>query len=81
MGFVGVGVGILVWMEIWDYVGGCLFRVFFVENVVVGEEDGVEFRILFVFFDCDVVSRDLKKVYVDFLLIFLLCCFRFVDMK
>ncbi|KAK4670701.1 uncharacterized protein QC763_213630 [Podospora pseudopauciseta] len=64
MGPAGAGAGIPAWMEIWDYAGGCSFRAFLAENVAAGEEDGVESRTLFVFFDRDVVSRDLKKALV-----------------
>jgi hypothetical protein len=41
------------WMEIWDYAGGNSFRAFVAENM--GE------RNLFVFFDANVLGRDLKK--------------------
>ncbi|CAP60963.1 uncharacterized protein PODANS_2_13630 [Podospora anserina S mat+] len=56
MGPAGAGAGIPAWMEIWDYAGGCSFRAFLAENVAAGEEDGVESRTLFVFFDRDVLA-------------------------
>jgi hypothetical protein len=40
------------WFEVWDYVGGCSFRGFVVDN-------GIE-KSLFVFFHAKVVGRDLK---------------------
>lgn len=44
------------WMEIWDYAGGNSFRAFVAENM--GEKN------LFVFFDANVLGRDLKKALV-----------------
>ena len=42
-----------VWLEFWDYVGGCSFRGF-----LGGLEDQ---KSLFAFFDSSVVGRDLKQ--------------------
>lgn len=44
---------ISLWLELWDYAGGCSFRGF-----VAGTGDE---RCLFTFFDPSVVSRDLKQ--------------------
>jgi hypothetical protein len=41
------------WLEIWDYAGGNSFRAFVAEDM--GEKN------LFVFFDANVLGRDLKK--------------------
>ncbi|KAB5525561.1 ornithine decarboxylase antizyme [Coniochaeta sp. 2T2.1] len=50
---------VAAWMEIWDYAGGNSFRAF------VAEQDNMEEgRSLFVFFDANVVGRDLKQALV-----------------
>jgi hypothetical protein len=41
------------WLEIWDFAGGASFRAFVADN-------GTE-KSLFVFFDTNVVGRDLKQ--------------------
>ncbi|KAB5554360.1 ornithine decarboxylase antizyme-domain-containing protein [Coniochaeta sp. 2T2.1] len=50
---------VAAWMEIWDYAGGNSFRAFAVEHDNMGED-----RSLFVFFDANVVGRDLKQALV-----------------
>jgi hypothetical protein len=48
---------VAAWLEIWDYAGGNSFRAF------VAEEDGGT-KSLFVFFDANVIGRDLKQALV-----------------
>lgn len=47
------GVGVGAWLEIWDYAGGNSFRAFVTEDR--------EVKSLFVFFDTNVLGRDLKQ--------------------
>ncbi|CAG8980957.1 hypothetical protein HYALB_00003816 [Hymenoscyphus albidus] len=49
----GQGQDIDAWIEVWDYAGGCSFRVFVGGN---GEN-----KSLFAFFDSAVIGRDLKQ--------------------
>lgn len=48
---------IAAWLEIWDYAGGNSFRAFLAE-------DRARVKTLFVFFDANVIGRDLKQALV-----------------
>lgn len=47
------------WLEIWDYAGGNSFRAFLAEDGGATDE-----KSLFVFFDANVLGRDLKQALV-----------------
>lgn len=48
---------VAAWLEIWDYAGGNSFRAFVAE-------DADRVKTLFVFFDANVIGRDLKQALV-----------------